>query len=1133
MKARSSPVRPRRESLSSTVVAVGVAGVVVVCLAVFFPRQLRERTIEDPNRGAVTRSIQRVLLRTHPDDVELRLSLAEAEAEAGEHEEAAAVLGAVQAGADPRLRRAAFSVTVTRWRAASDGTLLRAQLRSELVEKLALGMDGETVELGERATAAVELGRPDLAVDPLRRIALRNDPELPPSFEVECRSAGLAASGGACAALLALKRALSSEVEGAEAQLLRELVGYARYDVVLQTADVLAHGRSAIALIVPWWEARVAGTSPEPAALGHLRKDLLAIGATRRAFELARRRSTLDAGEAMETARLAEWSGQVREAAQLWARLGLAGDAAALERAIELTMQLGDGRALERLLVAKSRRGGISPQERSAFIAVVVANDPPEVAAASMRSFAAGAGWTRELAVEVARSLERGGRLAEASSAWAYVAREYGASAEGVEAQATLLWRVGKRAEALDVLARARAAGLDAGASHWRLAAEIAWQAEAHVVAREAYQKLRELHDLRPGEGDRLVALARRGSASDAVALGAALWREGDDRFLLVALGLALEERMWVKVRALLDEARRRDRVPEEATAYWLIEGELAMHDRDWHAALASFDRVWALAPDPDLRRRRVWVALQADDRAALAALLGTWPPGDASDAALRARVLDRLDRSPEARRLLAQASAANPDDLELLVAHAASLEHSGDESAGRAARRRALARLQVLAREGHLGSSNAMLHVSLLSEFAGAAPAYASLRRMLAEPHDRDQTRFAFSWLLAHDLASEARTVVEGEREAFGDESLLALALAEGDRPAALELVQSSTSLTSAERARALHALGDAEGARRQYALALQSASGTDAAAVSRDMAWLPPAGLRVSTTFDLASGPTNRLETWHAAAEQTVPFGRLLVDAAVGRMVGAPAIGASPTGALMVIAERASAERTTQGAVGVDWRSESVVPSAVLRHRETLGRSVTVAGEAVWHDTASLPPNLRPTTVRDAALAQASVRVSPSTVVRASGGGLRYASRAGDTLGAGVTTDAAVEQALPVRFPSVLWRITGSGTALSSDPADPVAGHPLRFGMVGTGITVTTGSLDDERRRLRFQADAWAGWMLPADRPATQLRLGFAARLLPQTELVVDGYRVTDQWWGSQATEGLQVGLRRRFEP
>ncbi len=169
--------RPDRPLLAPRWLLLLMGGLVVFALAVIYPQQdLVQQVVEAP-RSALSQAYVTNLLRTAPDDPQLRLHLASQALEQGNPGAVRPTLQPTLAAADPLLRREArwlicqADVHIARGLlpGSPEGRRSRAAIGDQLAQLAA--EDWADERRATIANLAFEYGRPDLAVALYRQLA--------------------------------------------------------------------------------------------------------------------------------------------------------------------------------------------------------------------------------------------------------------------------------------------------------------------------------------------------------------------------------------------------------------------------------------------------------------------------------------------------------------------------------------------------------------------------------------------------------------------------------------------------------------------------------------------------------------------------------------------------------------------------------------------------------------------------------------------------------------------------------------------------------------------------------------------------------------------------------------------------
>ncbi|MCX7891103.1 MAG: tetratricopeptide repeat protein [Burkholderiales bacterium] len=599
-RSRYAAAPSRASRLVSTPALLGITALVVAVLAMLFPkRTLLEGVREPQSSDRLAAAYVRGLLRTQPDDQELRLLLVEKELALGELRQAEKTLAGLGRPRTPALERQA---ALQRYRIAREhafelppGSGARAAAEADLAARLVAmaPMDWDDPELVYLAREAAAAGDARLAGRYYARLALHAQHIAPEALEEAARHAvgigdhsaaaalyfalqgvapgrdaerewflrgvaALEASGSAAVALAAAEKHLGGLAD--DEAVLRTLIRLARaandgaraqaYARRLLRMTPAAARASPLAAVLDWLVgAAHAADAPGGAAPHGIRP--YDEASYRLAFEVFLANGNLADAIRVASAAVAQrpddivWRERLAQAAEWDGRPELA-----LEQWKWLFARTGSARAAEGVLRLAP---GLADDE--ALLAVWMreaARRPlaPEEAARLVEMFE-GAGRPHDgiawLEGELARGPradllealaflhERTGRRDEAIRSYERLAAAAGLTPRQALTLASLHIAAGDFRKAYEALGRARERAAPGDTAYWTLLGDLAWQLAEDEAAIAAYV---ELESAGKGTRDglaRLTALTRARQPREAARFAETAWDRYRDPAALVA----------------------------------------------------------------------------------------------------------------------------------------------------------------------------------------------------------------------------------------------------------------------------------------------------------------------------------------------------------------------------------------------------------------------------------------------------------------------------------------------------------------------------------------------------------------------------------------------------------------------
>ena len=731
--------RPAREALLNGPALLMMSAVVVVALFVLFPRQPAFRDPQNLRASdALSIAYLRVLVRSDPDNIPLRLSFVQLLTEAGNHDEASTALAPLLTLSTTDY---AFEIALARLRLqlqqlfrAPDGErapLLRTAIQNGfhsalplagteteqdalLIEARKFGEPGVLAALYETLLARVDVQGPrrgQLLADTARLHLAANQPAIAAQrwheafFLLTAAEPKRAAAAAAMQAYLAAGetvRALNSAKQFISAQETDQTLLALAADIAQQNGDD-AQARD--------WLYRLRAQQPDnDALLERLLALELALGDLPAALTLARELDLLPSpspARQLLLARSYDWNGESQAALLHWFALAMqTPDPENESRAFALAVALADDSKVVPLVASASARRRLNPGEADAYVASGLRNGEPSRLAQTLQDYLQRESQDRAAWAAMARLQQASGEPVAALRAWQRAEQLAPLRPAERLAIAESYWRSGQPEPALNsLLPLSSAPPVGQEVRYWQLLAEIGWALERGNVARPAYQQL--LARYQPDDKlaiDRLLQLASQAGDNAAMERQALYgWNRLRAReYFVVLLELAQRANDGKRIDQLLAEAQQQEARFAKEPRYWQFRAERAMLRREHATARASLERLAQLrANDPEVIEALLWLLLAEEPVATSAVNLlverySALAEGDPILAEAMAAAEQVLGRPAEAARWYALTLPARARDLPWLLTVADNLEWLGCTVTANQFRYRVLQQLQM-----------------------------------------------------------------------------------------------------------------------------------------------------------------------------------------------------------------------------------------------------------------------------------------------------------------------------------------------------------------------------------------------------------------------------------------------------
>jgi hypothetical protein len=727
---------------------------IVVILALVFPRQSVLTVPPGGKVDGVSIAYAELLLKSKPDDQNLRLQLIEQLLVVGNLDRAELHLKQMSAS-ELETPTLFLRLNVKLQRAfATPGGLTESQ-RLEYAKLLALLLqrDLPVARLQQAAELALTFAEPLLAANAYARLAEVDPSNAPYWLDLGARWYRAAGQSAQAAALyqrlaklsagderdryqLAVFTSLVAAGEGTQAlrwldRQLKQLPPSAAAIELLQAGirEARGHADNVRALAyLQRWQALVPNQElwlEQAFALA------LAMGNLETAWTLGSELQALrpdDQTLLRQLAQLAQWSGRPAQALPLWVRLARENSAADdYEHAWRLSGQLFDYPQMSVLLVELAELRALNLEELKALVFALESQAKPEqardwLALYVQRRPGERDGW-RQLA-QINRNMQH---LQAETEVWAAMSRRHKLSEQERIEWAGLYWMIFAPQQGWDVLAQIPL-NKASTAEFLTLRSDLAWALELDDEVVRSLEQLQVLPGRLSGDQtERLLALYLSRDPQKALQLALASWHQHQAlNRLALALQLASQLRDWTTLRSLLDEAKPYAQQLQAEPVYWQAQIEQATQGGDDAQVDKLLARLLALFPEQSwVIERYLWTQIDRQRSAELARHLHEWRPLAREEASLWlpfASAYSLLGDLPESLRWYRLYTKAHPNDLLTLAAYADTLELAGQADSAWRLRRYLLAKWQLQQpAAADLQPQRFTTYLRLLANLAGA----------------------------------------------------------------------------------------------------------------------------------------------------------------------------------------------------------------------------------------------------------------------------------------------------------------------------------------------------------------------------------------------------------------------------
>jgi hypothetical protein len=741
---------------------------IVIVLGLVFPRQSVLTLPAGGKADGVSIAYAELLLKSKPDDQNLRLQLIEQLVAVGNLDRAELHLANMTA--NELATQADFlrlQVKLQRAFAHPDG--LTESQRFEYAKLLAslVQRDLSAARLQQAAELALAFAEPLLAANAYARLAQIDPNNAPYWLELGARWYRAAGNSAQAAALyqrlvslsasaderdryqLAVFTSLVAAGEGTQAlrwldKRLMQLPPSAAAIELLQAGIREARGHSDNARALAYLERWQALQPNQELWLEQAFALTLAMGKLDSAWSLGLELQALrpeDQGLLRQLAQLAEWSGQPAQGLPFWVRLARENRATAdYEHAWRLAGQLFAYPQMSVLLVELAELRALNLEELKALVFALESQAKPEQARDWLALYVQRRPGERDAWRQLAQINRNMQHLQAETEVWAAMARRHPLSEQERLEWAGLYWLIFAPQQGWDVLAQIPVESARSVA-FLTLRSDLAWALELDGEVLRSLEQLQRVQEHLSGDQtERLLTLYLSSDPAKALQLALQSWHQHQAlNRLALALQLAAQLRDWTTLRTLLDEAKPYAQQLQGEPIYWQAQIEQATQAGDDAQVDKLLARLLALFPEQNwVIERYLWTQIDRQRSADLALRLQQWRPLARQEASLWlpfASAYSLLGDLPEALRWYRLYTKAHPNDLLTLAAYADTLELAGQADSAWRLRRYLLAKWQLhTPTDVDLQPQHFTNYLRLLANLAGAQRAHLVSQQALQQ---------------------------------------------------------------------------------------------------------------------------------------------------------------------------------------------------------------------------------------------------------------------------------------------------------------------------------------------------------------------------------------------------------------
>ena len=741
----------------------------------------------------------------------------------------------------------------------------------------------------------------------------------------------------------------------------------------------------------------------------------------------------------------------------------------------------------------------------------------------------------------LAQAQRQNGKPQQSAQTWAQIRQRFGASEESLIGEAEALQDAKQTAPALALLKAHQDKMAPTSVKYWRMLAQLAGKSQDHATAAHAYQVVQDTPQGTTADAEGLIAShLALGQIDQALAASErAAERYRQDRFLLQALQVALQEGRWSALGKLLPAAEK-TQLPQ-AEPYWLVRAEYARHAESPAQMADSYRQALKLnSGSVPARTGLLWALIAQKDRNGLNETLPRWESEAKTDPAYWAAYATGYKlagRSGEALSWYERQAKAKPEDYLWKLGYADALDDAGKAKQAIAMRRQVLDRLQAERRQGKRWPDPAvkLAYANLLGEFAPAEEA-AFVGELNADANTDPAIReHLVGYYLNQKSYRQARhwmDVAEQQKQELPAWQRLSMAMAEHDDDTIRGLVEhSGNSLDPVSRVEGWKKLGENRKALAVARTALQDKPDDKTATTLKAQA------------ADLTALTANKLNLgWRA--ERMGQFGMDEYRAGIDLPQDRYTLGFSVAQRalsfkgpeLNVAGFRNESELLASflwpyhddarfdAKLGANIRDDHTLFLAKLGWTQTFDNWITARFEGAYNQMAYETGFLRAVGVKHHVSAEAVAQFDDRNSARVKFELHHFASRNQDFLGRGYAIEAEVGHTLHQEWP--FWRMKAQGGWTQNQLAEHVPGElfrqglasnavvsslvPREYGMAGVGTHVRWGKYNGPNVGI----EAWAGYIAPAQDLAYNVRMSAGTPVFTDTDrFSVEGFHASAQ--------------------
>lgn len=750
---------------------------------------------------------------------------------------------------------------------------------------------------------------------------------------------------------------------------------------------------------------------------------------------------------------------------------------------------------------------------------------------------------------------------------WDKIETLFGSTQETVLTRFELLWKLERKAEALQVYDNAQPKVAINSRFHHQILAELAWEFDRFDLA------LKHFHVLLKGANKQSqvayfqrissIHLKRKDDKAAMQTFNRAWTETSNADLLLQALQIAFEKRLNKDLNNFLKISMQNEHLFDENIGYWQLRAQLASKAQQYTKAHAYYETMLAIEPNSIVARQGIiWVLTQTKQKDELHKTLVTWQPIAAKEERLWASYALGLQALGEVRTSLPWYKHyidKNRNDFAMLLSYADQLDRLDRNDSAYRIRRFALHNLRRFLRKNKISDEQ---RKEALFQYLGVVQRYGSLEnfetlhKKLQGDYSKtsDQTRLneiAIAWMLSTKQDDKARyQLVKAHEQRLKTPlwQLLAIAIKKKDKKGINELLANAKGLTLENRVSALLASGKES---RAYRLALK---GIDEKRLpkEREQARL----LALSMANDNASSITFELEqkrlgnlnlqsegfTYKKGMKPDFPFA---YDLAIRKnRLNYDDFSKSETD-ISATGHWKNEDNRIDGTVGINHREDGNLYYAKLQASHTFSERLNASVEFGKNEVATEGSLLRIAGKRDRIKANINAKVGKQAFAHASVWQHQFSTRDGDKLADGhglsgsivhkekmgssqwhVGVQGQVESNQTVdHLPSSIQAMAGEqGSIISENPksAGIIAG--ISHGSPGHGVPQVNSP--------RYSANAWLGKSWPTNKAGVNLEASVGSRILGNDELSATAFVNTVAGSNGQTDQGITVQYRKWFD-